>query len=53
VHIVPKDHAVLDFICQALRKSFVFTGIKDDLLREVGHARLLLVAMPCAAAGPL
>jgi CRP-like cAMP-binding protein len=26
---------VFDFICQSLRNSFVFTGIKDELLREV------------------
>ncbi len=35
----PKSAAVLDFICQSLRNSFVFTGIKDELLREVRLAR--------------
>jgi hypothetical protein len=33
---VPKSAAVLAFICQSLCDSFVFAGIKDELLKEVG-----------------
>ncbi len=39
---LPKPPDVTAAICEALKRSFVFSGISEDLLKQVGFVALLL-----------